>query len=63
MLPQVTYGMHVVLRYEIERALIKGELKVDEVSRQPCWHLSPRAMIVKQLRWHRSEAARAHGCN
>lgn len=24
--------MHVILRYEIERALIKGELKVDEVS-------------------------------
>lgn len=31
--PQVTYGMHVILRYEIERALIKGELKVDDVRR------------------------------
>ena len=29
---QVTYGMHIVLRYEMERALIKGELKVEDVS-------------------------------
>jgi hypothetical protein len=29
---QVTYGMHIVLRYEIERALIRGDLKVKDVS-------------------------------
>lgn len=30
---EVTYGMHIVLRYEMERALIKGELKVEDVPR------------------------------
>ena len=29
---QVTYGMHVILRYEIERALIRGEMEVKDVS-------------------------------
>lgn len=24
--------MHIILRYEMERALIKGELKVEDVS-------------------------------
>lgn len=28
---EVTYGMHIILRYEMERALIKGELKVEDV--------------------------------
>ncbi|KIZ02696.1 carboxypeptidase Taq [Monoraphidium neglectum] len=30
---EVTYGMHIVLRYEMERALISGELKVEDVPR------------------------------
>ena len=28
---EVTYPLHVVLRYDIERALFRGEMKVDEV--------------------------------
>ncbi|KAI8464429.1 MAG: putative carboxypeptidase [Monoraphidium minutum] len=30
---EVTYGMHIVLRYEMERALIGGTLKVEDVPR------------------------------
>ncbi|GBF90989.1 hypothetical protein Rsub_03844 [Raphidocelis subcapitata] len=30
---EVTYGLHVILRYEIERALVRGELEVDDVPR------------------------------
>jgi len=28
---EVTYGMHVVLRYEIERGLVEGKIKVEDV--------------------------------
>ena len=28
---EVTYGMHIILRFELERALIKGELQVEEL--------------------------------
>ena len=54
---QVTYGMHVILRYEIERALIKGELKVEDVSKEtmagfartvPCDQLLPVASGYRQ---------------
>ena len=30
---EVTYPLHVILRYEIERALLNGELDVDDVPR------------------------------
>lgn len=28
---QVTYPLHVILRYDIERALLNGEMKVEDV--------------------------------
>jgi hypothetical protein len=28
---QVTYPLHVILRYDIERKLFRGEMSVDEV--------------------------------
>lgn len=29
--PQVTYPLHIILRYEIERGLLDGSIKVDDV--------------------------------
>ena len=29
----MTYPLHVILRYDIERALFRGEMSVDEVPR------------------------------
>lgn len=30
---EVTYALHIVLRYELETALLKGDLAVDDVPR------------------------------
>ena len=30
---QVTYAMHIILRYEIERGLMDGSVKVDDIPR------------------------------
>ena len=32
---QVTYPLHVILRYDIERKLFRGEMSVDEVPHEP----------------------------
>ena len=30
---EVTYPMHIIIRYEVERAMLAGELAVDDVPR------------------------------
>ena len=30
---EVTYPMHIIIRYEVERAMLAGELDVDDVPR------------------------------